>query len=408
MRQSAPRALGALARRWDDFADAEDACQEALLAAVEQWPRDGVPDNVVGWLVRVGSRRLVDRRRSDRARLERELREAARTPEADQVAPVAAPAHDDSLALFVLCCHPALTPAAQVPLMLRAVAGLTTAQIARGFLVSEATMAQRVSRAKARLREAGATFRSPSADELARRLPTVLQALYLVYTEGHTSTAGTHVQDVALTSEAVRLTRLLVAALRRDGAPADVAAEATGLLALMLLTEARAPARTASDGSIVPLADQDRSLWDRDLVAEGLRLLEETLPAGPVGPYLLQAAVAGVHAEATSWRDTDWLQVTVLYRTLEHVAPSPIVTLNLAVAAAMLHGPQTGLRMTEPLLDEPGLRHSHRVHAVRAHLHEQAGDLASAREAYRRAAALTTSLPEQRYLNARLAALDGR
>jgi RNA polymerase sigma factor (sigma-70 family) len=401
-RRCAPHVLAALTRRSGDFDAAEDAVQEALLDAAVQWPRDGVPDNPTGWLVRVASRRLVDRYRSERARAERELVVAGLDPADRTVAPPADAGlpdddgvPDETVALLALCCHPALTPASQVALTLRAVGGLSTRQIARGFLVPEPTMAQRISRAKARLREQGARFGPLSPAELPARTAAVLQVLSLVFTEGHTSTEGSALVDGSLTAEAIRLTRSVTALLPEDD-------EAAGLLALMLLTDARRPARTAADGALVPLAEQDRSLWDRAAIAEAVAVLERVLPRGHVGPFQLQAAIAAVHAEAGRWEQTDWPQITVLYRMLQRVAPGPAVTLNLAVAVAMTDGPQAGLRLVEPLLADPALRHTHRVHAVRAHLLERQGLLDEARSAYLAAARLTTSLPEQRYLNARV------
>lgn len=397
VRKLAPQLLAALIRRGADFAAAEDATQEALLAATLQWPGEGLPDHPLGWLVRVGSRRLIDRLRSDLARAEREHR----TVRLDEVTRPAegAPGVDDTVTLLVLCCHPALTRPSQVALTLRAVAGLTTAQIARAFLVPEATMAQRISRAKARLRDAGARFVAPTAEEAPARLGAVLDVLYLVFNEGYTASEGTRVHDIALTREAIRLTRLLRESLR--GPWPGLRDETTGLLALMLLTEARSPARTTPDGSLVPLADQDRARWDRSMIEEGVDLLTRTLRQGTLGPHQIRAAIAAVHAEASTWEQTDWMQIVVLYRTLDTMSPSPVVTLNLAVAAAMVHGPATGLRMTEPLLEDARMRRHHRLHAVRAHLFEEAGEVEAARTAYERAAQLTSSIPEQRYLNSR-------
>ncbi|WP_088287949.1 RNA polymerase sigma factor [Kineosporia sp. A_224] len=410
LREAAPDVLAVLVRRCGDLDTAEDAVQEAMLAATTQWPREGLPDNPTGWLVRVADRRLVDRYRSESARARRErtavLREPADRlhapaadagvdtdvdtgPGADGEAPV-----DDQVHLFALCCHPALSRASQVALTLRSLAGLTTQQIARGFLVPEPTMAQRISRAKARLRESGARFGALTADELAERMAAVLQVLYLVFTEGHTATAGARLFDVSLTAEAIRLTRRL-ATLR----PGDD--ECAGLLALMLLTDARRAARTAPDGALVPLAEQDRSLWDRAAVAEAVAILERVLPRGHVGPYQLQAAIAAVHAEAAHWEDTDWQQITVLYRMLERIAPGPAVTLNLAVSVAMEQGPDAALPLLDPLLGDPAMRRQHRLHAVRAHLLDRLGHTDEAREAYATAARLTTSITEQRYLNAK-------
>ncbi|HST50135.1 RNA polymerase sigma factor [Jatrophihabitans sp.] len=400
-REAAPRVLAALVRRYGDFDTAEDALQEALLAASRQWPDAGVPDNPTSWLITVASRRLIDQWRADSARTERERLLAYQTPPDELVgAPADNPqaGTDDSLPLLVLCCHPALPPPAQVALTLRAVGGLTTGQIARAFLVPEPTMAQRISRAKARLRQVGARFPLPPAHELPDRVAAVMQVLYLVFTEGHTSTAGTGLLDVSLSGEAIRLTRRLHRQLPGDP-------EISGLLALMLLTDARRAARIGADGALVPLAEQDRDRWDRGQLAEGIALIEAALPSGPVGPYQLQAAIAAVHAEAADAGHTDWAQIEALYRMLAGIAPGPMVTLNHAVALAMVAGPAAGLEMLEPLLADRRLRHNHRLPAVRAHLLELAGDRDQAQQAYTAAARLATSIPEQHYLHARALAL---
>jgi RNA polymerase sigma factor (sigma-70 family) len=403
-RQLAPDVLGALVRYGGDFDAAEDAAQEALLAAADHWPKQGMPDNPKGWLIRVGSRRLVDRWRSDRARAGREELAARSTPAGEHLAPPAdehGGDRDDSLALLLLCCHPALNRPAQVALTLRAVGGLSTAQIARAFLVPEATMAQRISRAKGRLREAGARFTVPSAGQLPDRIAAASQVLYLVFTEGHTSTTGADLYDASLADEAIRLTRQLHTRLPADG-------EVSGLLALMLLTDARRNGRTRADGSLVPLAEQDRSLWDRDAIDEGVRLVEAALPSGPVGPFQLQAAIAAVHAEAVGAQDTDWRQIATLYSMLDDLAPSPVVTLNRSVAVAMVDGPAAGLALLDPLSRDRQLRHNHRLPAVRGHLLELDGQPEAAQQAYAQAARLATSIPEQRYLNARAESLAAR
>jgi RNA polymerase sigma factor (sigma-70 family) len=391
-REASPHALAALLRRYGDFEACEDAVQEALLAAARQWPDEGVPENPRAWLITVGSRRLVDARRAARARADREVAVA------EEVDPGPASERDDSLALLLLCCHPAVSRPSQVALTLRAVAGLSTDRIARAFLVPESTMAQRISRAKARLREVqqagGAPFAVPPPAELPARVAAVAHVLYLVFTEGHTATAGAGLTDLSLAGEAIRLTRRLHRLLPDDS-------EVMGLLALMLLTDARRPARLDEAGSLVPLADQDRTRWDRDLVAEGVALVEAALPSGPVGPYQLQAAIAAVHAEAATAAATDWAQIEVLYGMLADLTPGPVVTLNHAVAVAETRGPGAGLAMVEPLLAEPSLRRTHRLHAVRAHLLERAGRADEARAAYAEAARLATSVPEQRYLSAR-------
>ncbi len=400
-RREVPRVLGALVRRYGDFDDCEDAVQEALLDAARTWARDGLPESPGGWLVRVASRRLIDARRSAVARSGREAAVAVRQPEDAWQAPPAdavPPEADDSLQLLLLCCHPALNRPSQVALTLRAVGGLTTAQIAAAFWVPSTTMGQRISRAKATLRSAGARFDAVAPAELPERLAAARHVLHLVFNEGYTASGGDDLMDVSLTREAIRLTHDL-----RTRVPDDD--EAAGLLALMLLTEARTAARTDERGDLVPLAEQDRDRWDRARIAEGTALLEDVLPRGRVGPFQLQAAIAAVHAEALSWPDTDWLQITLLYRMLDRVAPGPAVTLNLAVAVGMAHGPDAGLAAVEPLHDDPATAAYHRVHAVRAHLLEMAGRRAEARAEYAAAARLTTSRPEQRYLNARLARL---
>ena len=386
-REASPHVLAAVVRRYGDFEACEDAVQEALLAAARQWPEEGVPDNPRGWLIRVASRRLIDARRADRSRAEREVAVA------DEVDPGAASERDDSLALLLLCCHPALSRPSQVALTLRAVGGLGTDRIARAFLVPESTMAQRISRAKARLREVDAPFAVPVPAELPDRVAAVAHVLYLVFTEGHTATTGAGLTDVSLAAEAIRLARRLHALLPEES-------EVSGLLALMLLTDARRPARLDAAGALVPLAEQDRGLWRRDLIDEGVALVEAALPHGPVGPYQLQAAIAAVHAEAASAADTDWVQVEVLYGMLADLTPGPVVTLNHAVAVAETRGPEPALDMVEPLLGDPALRRTHRLHAVHAHLLERAGRHDEARAAYAEAARLATSVPEQRYLQA--------
>ena len=400
-RAHAPQVLAALVRRYGDFAAAEDALQEALLAAYQQWPTQGVPDRPDAWLTTVASRRLVDQVRSERARTERERLDQLRTPPDQVVSPGADQADravvgDDSVALLLLCCHPDLSRPSQVALTLRAVGGLTTAQIARAFLVPEAKMAQRISRAKSRLRRLDAPFATLSPGELPDRVVSVAQVLYVVFTEGHLSTAGRDLYDVSLTEEAIRLTRWLHARLPES-------AEISGLLALMLLTDARRGSRLDDDGSLIPLDRQDRTHWDQGRLREGIALIEETLPVGPVGPYQLQAAIAAVHAEAARAEDTDWAQIEVLYTMLTEQAPGPVVVLNHSVAVAMVQGPEAALRMIEPLAETPELRHSHRLPATRAHLLALAGRPAEAGIAYAEAARLATSIPEQRYLNERAA-----
>jgi len=401
-RGCAPDVLAALVRGYGDFEAAEDALQEALLAAAQQWPTDGLPDNPKGWLIRVASRRLMDQWRADRARSGREQLVAGRSP-TENLAPAGdvAGERDDSLTLLLLCCHPVLTTPSQVALTLRAVGGLSTGQIARAFLVPEATMAQRISRAKSRLRQVEARFSVPPVEQLPDRVAAAAHVLYLVFTEGHTSTTGAGLHDVPLADEAIRLTRRLHECLPRSS-------EVAGLLGLMLLTDARRAARANGDGSLVPLAEQDRTLWDRTRIREGIGLVEAALPSGPVGPFQLQAAIAAVHAEAARAEDTDWPQIETLFGMLRDLAPSPVVTLNHAVAVAMVDGPTAGLDMLGPLLQDEQMRRHHRLHAVRAHLLERDGRVEEARVAYALAASLATSIPEQRYLNTKAALQKGR
>ena len=394
LRGLAPQVLGVLARRYDRFDAAEDAVQEALLAAAVSWPRDGVPDVPRAWLITVASRRLTDELRSEQARRRREDTAAAQAPPGE---PEAAE-EDDTLSLLFLCCHPALSPASQVALTLRAVGGLTTAEIASAFLVPETTMGQRISRAKQTIKSAGASFGPPPAAERGERLAAVLHVLYLIFNEGYTASGGPELQRAELTREAIRLTRAVRALLPDDG-------EVAGLLALMLLTDARRPARTRPDGTLVPLAEQDRGRWDRAAIAEGVALVSHALANAVPGPYQLQAAIAAVHDEAARAEDTDWAQIVALYGVLERIAPNPMVTLNHAVALAMARGPQAGLELLATLEDDQRVAEHHRIDAVRAHLLELAGDLEGAGTAYRAAARRTTSVPEQRYLENRAAHL---
>jgi RNA polymerase sigma factor (sigma-70 family) len=402
LRELAPQVLGALVRRYGQFDLCEDAVQEALLAAAVQWPAGGVPERPRAWLLTVAWRRLTDQVRGESARRRREATVAARSPADRLVTPGPdadlPAAYDDTLTLLFLCCHPALSPASQVALTLRAVGGLSTAQVARAFLVPEATMAQRITRAKQTIKAAGARFAMPPPAERADRLRVVLQVLYLVFNEGYAASSGPDLHRADLTAEAIRLARELHRLLPADG-------EIAGLLALLLLTDARRPARTRADGSLVPLAEQDRSRWDAAAIAEGVALITATLSRGPLGPYQLQAAIAALHDEAARVEDTDWRQILVLYELLEQLAPSPVVTLNHAVAVAMVRGPQAGLELLATLDGDPRMAGHHRLAAVRAHLLELAGDTAAARERYREAARRTTSLPEQRYLESRAASL---
>ncbi|MFD3441496.1 RNA polymerase sigma factor [Streptomyces sp. NPDC058685] len=398
LRLHAPQVLGALVRRYGHFDLAEDAVQEALLAAAEQWPDAGIPDNPRGWLIRVASRRLTDQLRSEEARRRREETVATLTPRDAFTVPAPgesrAPAEDDTLTLLFLCCHPELTPAAQIALTLRAVGGLNTAEIARAHLVPEATMAQRISRAKQKVR--GLPFRQPGPEDRDRRLAAVLQVLYLIFNEGYTATSGRALHRADLAREAIRLTRAIRRLLPQEGA-------VTGLLALMLLTDARSSARTGPDGELIPLDEQDRTLWDRAAIDEGSALVEEALGQGPAGVYQLQAAIAALHDEAVNAEDTDWPQILALYDLVVRQAPEPMAELGRAVAVAMVHGPEAGLAQLDGLEDR--LAGHHRLDAVRAHLLEKAGDVEGARAAYQLAAQRTLSIPEARYLRARASRL---
>jgi len=405
LRRLAPQVLGAVVRRYGHFDTAEDAVQEALLAASVQWPAGGVPADPRGWLIKVASRRLTDLLRSEQARQRREDAVARwvlpgewAAPAADQAGRAGA---DDTLILLFLCCHPALSPASQIALTLRAVGGLTTAEIARAFLVPEATMTRRISRAKQGIKASGAPFSMPAPGDLAVRLAAVLHVLYLIFNEGYVSTTGPDLQRADLVAEAIRLARLLHRLLPDDG-------EVTGLLALMLLTDARRPARTGPHGELVPMAEQDRSRWDAAAIAEGVALITGALPRGATGPYQLQAAIAAVHDEAPTAEATDWPQIMALYEVLLRVSENPVVSLNQAVAVAMVRGPQAGLDLLAGLASDERIASDHRLHAVRGHLLEMAGDPAAARAAYQTAAERALSLPQQRYLQARANRLGDR
>lgn len=394
LRELAPQVLGTLVRRHEQFDACEDAVQEALLAAARQWPEKGVPDNPRSWLVTVASRRLVDEWRSEGARRRREASAAAlELPVKGQ-----ASASDDTLTLLFLCCHPSLSVPSQLALTLRAVGWLTTAEIANAFLVPEATMAQRISRAKESIRSAGMRFDLPPESERADRLLVVMHVLYLIFNEGYTTSSGPVAHRADLTTEAIRLTRMLHLLVPTEG-------EVAGLLALMLLTDARRAARTSADGSLVPLAEQPRDLWNTVQIREGVALLTRTLGTAPIGPYQMQAAIAAVHDEASSAKETDWPQILALYEVLEQVSPGPVVTLNRAVAVAMVRGPRAGLALLGTLDSDDRMTHNHRLEAVRGPLLELAGDAVAARESYQRAARMTASLPEQRYLALRAARL---
>jgi RNA polymerase sigma factor (sigma-70 family) len=404
LRRLAPQVLGAVVRRYGHFDTAEDAAQEALLAAAMQWPKDGVPDNPRGWLITVASRRLTDLLRSEQARQRREDTVATWILPEQWLAPAAdrpASESDDTLILLFMCCHPALSPASQLALTLRAVGGLTTAEIARAFLVPEATMTRRISRAKQRIKDSGIPFGMPPGPERPERLGAVLHVLYLIFNEGYASTSGPSLQRGELAAEAIRLARMVHRLLPGDG-------EVTGLLALMLLTDARRPARTGPDGGLIPMAEQDRSLWNAGYIAEGVALITDALPRGATGPYQLQAAIAAIHDEAPSAEATDWPQIMALYELLLRISDNPVVALNHAVAVAMVRGPHAGLDLLGKLEADERIAGDHRLHAVRAHLLEMAGDRVGARDSYRAAAGRTTSIPQQRYLHARAARLtDG-
>jgi RNA polymerase sigma factor (sigma-70 family) len=396
LRELAPPVLATVARRYGRFDLAEDATQEALIAAAKQWPVEGVPVNPRGWLIAVATRRLIDELRAEASRTRREEVVVAQEPPRG----AGVPDEDDTLTLLFLCCHPALSPPSQLALTLRAVGGLTTAQIAAAFLVPEATVAQRISRAKAAIVEAGGRFELPRDDQRAARLGVVLHVLYLMFNEGYTATSGEQLQRRELSREAIRLTRMTRAVLPDDG-------EVAGLLALMLLTQARSSARESSNGTLIPLADQDRLSWDRGLLDEGIQLTQETLSRARLGAYQLQAAIAAVHAEAATATDTDWPQILELYDLLDALAPSPIVKLNRAVAVAMVDGPRAGLADLDALDADRRLASHHRLASVRAHLYEMAGDRQEALAGFEDAARRTTSTPEQRYLQAQAERLRG-
>ena len=402
LRELAPQVLGAVARRHGDFADAEDAVQEALIAAAAQWPAVGVPANPRGWLYQVALRRLADQARSELARRRREEAVASELTASGAFAPPpdgdANAEQDDTLVLLFMCCHPALTPPSAIALTLRAVGGLTTAEIANAFLVPEATMAQRISRAKQSIRASRVPFSMPTDAERGGRLSAVLHVLYLIFNEGYTSSIGPELQRTDLSNEAIRLTRAVHALLPKDG-------EVAGLLALMLLTDARRAARTGASGELIPLDEQDRTLWDHRLIAEGIALVSAALPGGSIGAYQLQAAIAAVHDEAARAVDTDWPQILALYGLLERMSDNPMVALNRAIAAAMVHGPAAGLELLTALDADARMAGHYRLDAVRGHLHQMAGDHERATAHFRAAAERTTSIPERNYLTTKAARL---
>ncbi len=401
LRELAPQVLSAVIRRYGDFSAAEDAVQEALLAAALQWPREGFPDSPRGWLIHVASRRMTDHLRAE---LARRRRETTAVIEAPVDAPPtlsdldSAAGEDDTLVLLFMCCHPVLTSSSAIALTLRAVGGLTTAEIANAFLVPEATMAQRISRAKQRIKASGVPFRMPTERERSERLGAVLHVLYLIFNEGYVSSIGPNLQRTDLSTEAIRLTRAVRSLLPED-------TEVAGVLALMLLTDARRPARTGPDGELIPLDKQDRTLWNRTAISEGIALITETLSRGVIGAYQLQAAIAAIHDEAPRAEDTDWPQILALYGLLKRMTDNPMVTLNHAIAWAMVHGPRAGLELLDGLDRDGRLRGHYRLDAARAHLLERAGDYDAAIAHYRTASSRTTSIPERDYLATQAARL---
>lgn len=399
LRELVPQVLGIIVRRYGDFAAAEDAVQEAFVSAAVQWPEQGIPENPRAWLVHVANRRMTDQVRAEVARRRRETESFRETEEDVSPAPdEVMPADDDTLILLFMCCHPALTRPSAIALTLRAVGGLTTAEIANAFLVPEATMAQRISRAKQSIKKSEVGFVMPTDTERRERLDAVLHVLYLVFNEGYASSSGSSLHRVDLSSEAIRLARELHRLLPNDG-------EIGGLLALMLLTDARRPARTGPDGELIPLDEQDRTLWDRAAIEEGVALVTASLSRGPVGSYQIQAAIAAVHGEAERAADTDWPQILALYDVLKQMSDNPMVALNHAIAAAMVHGPAAGLALLKPLDHDPRMAEHYRLDAVRGHFFEMAGDREIAIAHYRAAARRTANVAERNYLIAKAAKL---
>ncbi len=397
LRELAPQVLGALVRRYGHFDTAEDATQEALLAAALQWPKQGIPEIPRAWLITVASRKLTDLLRSDQARQRREDRIAQWALPDQWLAPGAdtpASESDDTLILLFMCCHPSLSPGSQIALTLRAVGGLTTAEIARAFLVPEKTMTRRLSRAKRSIKESGVPFRMPPAPQRSQAFAAVLHVLYLIFNEGYTSTSGPNLYRSDLAAEAIRLARMVHYQLPDES-------EVAGLLALMLLTDARRLARTGPAGELIPMAEQDRTLWNAAYVAEGVALITDALPRGTIGPYQLQAAIAAIHDEAPSAESTDWPQIEALYGVLLLIAGNPVVALNHAVAVAMARGAQAGLELLDELRTGEQIAEDHRYYTVRAHLLEMIGDRAAAHDAYLAAAKRATNLPQQRHLHLR-------
>ena len=405
LRELAPQVLGAVMRRYGDFSAAEDAVQEALIAASRQWPAEGLPDNPRGWLIQVAARRMADHVRAELARRRREAVVVMQAPAEEEIVPAPdsdiLPERDDTLVLLFMCCHPALTRPTAIALTLRAVAGLTTAEIANAFLVPESTMAQRISRAKQTIKSSGVPFEMPTSRERAERLGAVLHVVYLIFNEGYASSIGPSLQRADLANEAIRLARALHRRIPED-------AETAGMLALMLLTDARRAARTGADGELIPLTEQDRTLWDQEAIAEGVALITATLSKGAVGPYQLQAAIAAVHDEAPRVDDTDWPQIVALYTVLMRISDNPMVALNHAIAAAMVRGPATGLTLLDGLDVDRRIAGHYRACAVRAHLLEMSGDYAGAITHYLAAAGRTASIPERDYLTTKAARLSSQ
>jgi RNA polymerase sigma factor (sigma-70 family) len=402
LRRLAPQVLGAVVRRFGHFDLAEDATQEALVVAAAQWPRDGLPHDPRAWLITVASRRLTDLWRAEQARRRREetlaqwalTETSARQADENDVSGA-----DDTLVLLFMCCHPSLSAASQIALTLRAVGGLSVTEIARALVTSEQTVTRRITRAKQSIKDSGVPFALPPAG--AGRLDSVLRVLYLIFNEGYASTAGTQLLRADLADEAIRLARILHAILPEDS-------EVSGLLALMLLVHARHRARTGADGSLIPMAEQDRALWDRTAIQEGVSLITAALPCGPTGPYQLQAAIAAVHDEASSAETTDWAQIAALYEVLLRLDDNPVVALNHAVAVSMVSGPGAGLELLRTLESDTRMSGNRRFHAVRAHLLERDGNPAAALAAYQAAARHATNAQQQRYLSQQITRLQNQ
>jgi len=403
LRELAPQVLAALIRRYGNFCEAEDAVQEALFAAHLKWPEEGAPDNPRGWLIAVAADRYIDELRRTIKRRQREQHLVLMTPQDTAQAPALDEtleiARDDTVTLLFMCCHPVLTRGSAIALTLRAVGGLGTTEIAKAYLVPPKTMAQRISRAKRDIRKSGVPFAMPSEEEREARLQSVTHVLYLMFNEGYASSEGVELQRSDLAGEALRLTRIVHAVMPQDG-------ELSGLLAMMLLTHARRHARTGPDGELIPLAQQNRSLWDRQAIKEGIAILTSVLPQGRAGPYQLLAAICAIHDEASSDAETDWQQILVLYELLLQITDNPVVLLNRAVALAMVFGPQAGLDALKPVDEDERLKGHYRLDAVRAHLHDMAGNLDLAAHYYLAAAGGTANIAERRYLSAKATRLE--